>query len=138
MSDLWYKNGLQFGCQQCGRCCAGEPGYVWVNEPEIASIASELGLSILQFEMTFVRTIPRLGKSLLEFENGDCSLLDPETGSCRVYHSRPRQCRTWPFWSRNLDSPNSWKKTAKFCPGCNRGPLHSCEEIEQARKKMEI
>ncbi len=138
MSEPWYKNGLQFECQQCGRCCGGEPGYVWVFDDDIRKIAAELGLASQRFEEAFVRVVPGLGKSLVEFENGDCCLLDPETRGCQVYLSRPIQCRTWPFWERNIDSPNSWKITAKFCPGCNKGPLFSQEQIEAAEKEIQI
>jgi Fe-S-cluster containining protein len=30
----WFKDGLRFECQRCGRCCRGEPGVVWVNKQE--------------------------------------------------------------------------------------------------------
>ena len=138
MSEPWYKAGLQFQCKQCGRCCTGEPGYVWVSDGEIAKIAREVGLNQDQFESTFIRTVPGLGRTIIEFENGDCALFNPDTRGCRVYESRPIQCQTWPFWQRNIDSANSWKKTAKFCPGCNRGPLFSQEQIEAQERKIEI
>ena len=32
----WYKDGLGFQCTQCGDCCTGAPGYVWINAAEIA------------------------------------------------------------------------------------------------------
>ena len=68
---------------------------------------------------------------LIEFANGDCVLYDPETRGCRVYRARPVQCRTWPFWSNNIDLPNSWKKTAEFCKGCDnpKGRLYTVDEI---------
>ena len=138
MSERWYTSGLQFQCKQCGRCCTGEPGYVWVSEAEIEQIAAELGFDRLQFEAVFVRTISGLGKSLVEFEQGDCCLFDPVKRTCQVYESRPVQCRSWPFWKRNIETANSWKKTAKFCPGCNRGPLFSQEQIDEQEKKIEI
>ena len=31
--QAWYSEGLRFECTQCGACCSGEPGYVWVDEP---------------------------------------------------------------------------------------------------------
>ena len=33
----WYAAGLRFFCTQCGDCCSGAPGFVWVNEEEIAA-----------------------------------------------------------------------------------------------------
>lgn len=138
MSGPWYQNGLRFQCTQCGRCCSGEPGYVWVREEDITRIAAEIGLSRPQFESTFVRTVRGMGKSLREFENGDCCLLDEEKRTCRVYQSRPVQCRTWPFWKRNIESPGDWAQAAKSCPGINRGPLFPLEEIENEEGKIEI
>ncbi|WP_211435994.1 YkgJ family cysteine cluster protein [Candidatus Kuenenia stuttgartiensis] len=41
----WYKKGLQFECQQCGKCCRGEPGVVWVNDKEIKDISRFLGIT---------------------------------------------------------------------------------------------
>ena len=29
--------GLRFECTQCGDCCTGAPGYVWVNKAEISA-----------------------------------------------------------------------------------------------------
>ena len=37
----WYADGLQFECTQCGDCCTGAPGYVWVNKSEIEALAAE-------------------------------------------------------------------------------------------------
>ena len=36
----WYHEGLSFTCSQCGDCCTGAPGYVWVNNEEIAALAA--------------------------------------------------------------------------------------------------
>ena len=41
--EPWYKDGLKFKCTQCGDCCTGAPGYVWVNQAEVEGIAAELG-----------------------------------------------------------------------------------------------
>jgi Fe-S-cluster containining protein len=35
---------LNFTCTQCGNCCSGEPGYVWVTKEEIRRIAEFLSL----------------------------------------------------------------------------------------------
>lgn len=133
----WYREGLQFGCRQCGRCCIGEPGYVWVNGDEIAAMSDRLGLPEGMFAANFVRNVGKR-KSLVELPNGDCIFFDHEIRGCKVYDARPAQCRTWPFWDCNLDSVSSWKKTAKFCPGCNKGEVHSLEEIEVKRKQIEM
>lgn len=134
--ELWYKDGLKFECRQCGRCCGGAPGYVWVTDEEIVAIATELKYARAEFESKFVYSVGKR-KSLKEMGNYDCILFNSETQKCRLYGVRPMQCRTWPFWNQNIDLPNSWKKTAKFCPGCNRGPIHTLEEIEEQRKALE-
>ncbi|MBQ8285494.1 MAG: YkgJ family cysteine cluster protein [Thermoguttaceae bacterium] len=135
--EPWYRDGLRFGCKQCGGCCGGEPGYVWVTEEEIAAMAKELGFSKFEFENAFVRLIRGKKKSLIERSNGDCVLFDEKKRGCTVYKSRPVQCRTWPFWDQNIDRPSSWEKTAKFCRGCNNpdGKLYTLEEIEEERGK---
>lgn len=136
-STRWYNKGLRFGCRQCGGCCGGAPGYVWVTNEEIAEMAKELGLSAAQFTNTFVRLIHGRKKSLIEHSNGDCVLLDPDKRQCLVYKSRPVQCRTWPFWDSNLDRPGSWKRAAKSCKGCDNpvGKLYTLEEIEELREQ---
>lgn len=134
----WYADGLKFECTQCGRCCGGAPGFVWVNAAEIAAMAAEKGIeSIADFERQFVRKVG-VRKSLTEFENGDCVFLDPQTRGCTVYGSRPRQCRTWPFWDSNLASPEDWEQTCEVCPGSGKGKLYNLESIENQRKVMHI
>ncbi|MBR6388169.1 MAG: YkgJ family cysteine cluster protein [Thermoguttaceae bacterium] len=133
----WYKDGLRFGCRQCGGCCGGAPGFVWVTNEEIGAMAKELGMSTATFTDAFVRLVRGRKKSLKEHANGDCVLLNPTTKRCMVYQSRPTQCRTWPFWESNLDRPSSWKRAAKGCKGCDNpeGKLYTLEEIEEERAK---
>jgi Fe-S-cluster containining protein len=135
-SELWYQEGLRFSCKACGRCCCGEPGYVWITTEEINQIAKKLGISAIRFEKAFVWTVQGNKRSLREFPNGDCVLLNEKSRGCKVYEDRPVQCRTWPFWTQNIDSRKSWEKTAKFCPGCNQGKMYSLEEIEEQKNKM--
>ena len=45
ISTKWYAAGLHFGCEVCGRCCAGPgEGYIWATRPEIELIAAALEL----------------------------------------------------------------------------------------------
>ena len=53
----WYHAGLKFQCCQCGDCCTGAPGYVWVNKEEIEKLASLLNLEIAEFERRYVRQV---------------------------------------------------------------------------------
>jgi len=128
MSDQpWYHAGLQFACVQCGGCCTGEPGYVWVNRHEIAALAAALRLDPEQFQERYVRRVGSR-RCLLELANGDCVFFDRRQG-CQVYAVRPEQCRAWPFWTSNLASPAAWNDMCSRCPGGNRGPRISLEEI---------
>ncbi len=133
----WYRDGLQFECSQCGDCCSGDPGYVWVAENEIAAMSDQLGLEIDAFEKTFVRQVGR-DKSLIEYPDGDCSLLDPQTRKCSVYDSRPTQCRTWPFWDSNLKNRKAWRATCEVCPGAGTGQIHTFADIETSRKRKSV
>lgn len=124
----WFQKGLRFECTQCGDCCTGAPGYVWVNHEEIDALAKELGLSTADFEQKYVRRVG-IRKSLIEYANGDCVFFDPTARKCTVYNARPRQCRTWPFWDSNVKSPDAWKQTCQVCPGSGKGKLHAVEQI---------
>ena len=129
MSDkVWFHKGLRFECTGCGDCCTGAPGFVWVNGDEIRALAASIGLSVEEFEATYVRKIG-VRRSLIEYDNGDCVLFDPERRQCLAYDARPRQCRTWPFWESTAGTPEDWEETCGECPGCGKGPLFSPEEI---------
>ena len=134
---VWYSEGLRFECTQCGACCSGEPGYVWVDEAEISAMADEMKMSVDAFEHKFVRDLG-YDKSLLEYPDGDCILLDPDTRKCTVYESRPIQCRTWPFWDSTLKKKKDWKETCEACPGAGKGKLYTFEQIEVARKEKSV
>lgn len=133
----WYQDGLRFECTQCGACCSGEPGYVWVSETEIEALAQHLGLELDVFQRRFIREVGS-GKSLIEYPGGDCILLDPVTRNCTVYEARPVQCRTWPFWDSNLTKRKNWRETCEVCPGAGEGQLYTLEEIEFARKQKSV
>jgi Fe-S-cluster containining protein len=133
-SELWYADGLAFACTQCGNCCSGAPGYVWITVPELAQIAKHLGLTTRAFDARHVRRVGRR-RSLLEKAGGDCEFLvrDPNGKTrCSIHPVRPRQCRTWPFWKSNVERPEAWNATARDCPGIGQGPHHSLPVIQQA------
>jgi uncharacterized protein len=125
----WYHAGLRFQCAQCGSCCTGAPGYVWVNKAEIAALTAALKLDVEAFEKRYVRRVG-MRKSLIEFPNGDCVFFHGESRTCQVYEIRPRQCRTWPFWSSNLATPAAWEGMCENCPGGNRGRLVPLRKIQ--------
>ena len=132
--EAWYSDGLRFECTQCGDCCSGSEGYVWVNQEEIDGMANRIGMDSAAFEERFVKRVG-VRRSLKERPGGDCVLLDPQTRKCTAYEERPRQCKTWPFWQSNIRTPEAWAEAAQACPGCNKGDLVPLEQIvEQAAK----
>ncbi len=141
----WYQDGLKFSCSQCGDCCTGAPGYVWVTKAEIEALASEVAGPDVEmteelveaFEKKYVRRVG-IRRSLVEFPNGDCVFFDNQTRKCQVYNARPRQCRTWPFWESNLRSTAAWQATCEVCPGSGQGKLYQLEEIEAQRKQVHV
>jgi len=134
MAKPWYHEGLRFTCTQCGDCCTGDPGNVWVDDAEVAAMAERVGLCEAEFRKQYCRKV-RNRWSLVEVNNGDCVFFDPQNRSCQVYDLRPKQCGTWPFWSSNLQSPEDWEATCRFCPGSGQGKLHTLEEIVVQRNR---
>lgn len=131
----WYANGLRFQCTQCGDCCSGSPGYVWVVNEEIAALAAELQLEVEEFEAKYVRKVG-VRKSLIEYPHGDCVFLKDR--KCTVYNARPRQCRTWPFWDSNLRSPETWEQTCEVCPGSGKGQIVPLGEILRQKAIVKV
>ncbi|VTS07139.1 YkgJ family cysteine cluster protein [Tuwongella immobilis] len=136
MSEPWYQDGLQFECTQCGKCCTGEPGYVWVSEAEIAAIAEFLKIDPAEVLAVHTRRAPR-GRTIREKINGDCIYFEAGKG-CTIYEVRPAQCRTWPFWESNLRTPADWQRTMESCPGSGQGQLISAEEITARLKVIRL
>lgn len=132
----WFADGLRFECTQCGHCCTGEPGYVWVTLDEIAALAAKVGMDVATFTEQNVKVVGRR-RTLRERANGDCVLYNAAVG-CVAYEVRPRQCRTWPFWKRNLATPADWKATCDFCPGAGTGPLFTEEEIVRQSEVIRV
>jgi uncharacterized protein len=136
----WYADGLKFTCQQCGNCCTGGPGFVWISDEEVRRLAQHLGQSEKAVREQYCRRVT--GRwSLKEHRNTrgehDCIFLreQPNGGrrTCSVYAARPLQCRTWPFWSENLASQTVWNHSARRCAGMNQGKTWTAAQIEALR-----
>jgi Fe-S-cluster containining protein len=136
MAEPWYRDGLRFRCTMCGNCCTGAPGFVWVNDEELAAIAAHLGEPLHEVRARFSREVNGQ-RSLRERPNGDCVFWDREKG-CTVYPARPRQCRTWPFWKSNVQTPEAWERTRQTCPGSGQGELVAAEEITRRLKVIRL
>jgi Fe-S-cluster containining protein len=127
----FYSDGLQFECTQCGKCCTGAPGFVYLSDFDEARISEFLNVHEQSFLREYTRTVTIFGerrRSLTERPNYDCVFWKK---TCTIYPVRPYQCRSYPFWKRNLVSNREWLKVGSKCPGIDRGRLHSAEEIER-------
>jgi len=133
----WYAPGLSFACTQCGNCCSGSPGFVWVTDEEVGAIAELLDKPVGEIRLMHTRPA-RGGTSLTEFANGDCTFFDPQSRRCRVYQARPQQCRTWPFWESNLSSPDAWEQTRSVCPGAGQGDFVPLERIQSLAAEVRL
>jgi uncharacterized protein len=148
---VWYAQGLRFSCTQCGNCCTGPPGFVWITKKEIRKLAEHLQITPGEVVEQYCRkTMGRF--SLKEKRNPahggyDCIFMreqpaphsDGKTISqplrtCGIYPVRPTQCRTFPFWTTNLASQKRWEETAQRCPGIGQGPVVPLKQIETARR----
>jgi len=116
------KEGYRFSfdenaCSVCsGRCCTGEPGYIWVRPDEIRGIAAFLDMDIEDFKKTYLfKEGYRFSIKEAKKENScECLFFDSKNLGCTIYHVRPNQCRTFPFWDYFLKHP---QKAGEECPG---------------------
>jgi len=156
-TNPWYTAGLRFACTQCGNCCTGGPGYVWISKEEVTRLADFLKLSPRQVLSRYCRKIGQrwsLKERRMPNGNYDCVFLEelpaPEASkgkqlapgdriplkrrSCAIYPVRPLQCRTWPFWDTNLSDSKKWDFASRKCPGMNNGTrTFTKEQIESLR-----
>lgn len=126
----WYQDGLRFKCTECGQCCTGAPGAVWISDEEISNLCQLLNLDKETLETKYLRRIS--GRWALQERNPnyDCVFLDGK--KCTVYQARPLQCRTFPFWPGSVQSPEAWKHAATYCEGINEeAPIVPFEEIQK-------
>jgi Fe-S-cluster containining protein len=137
MKEPWYKDGLRFKCTGCGQCCTGFPGYVWIDEAEIAEMAKFLNISMDTFIEKYTRKVGDAFSLIEDPTNYDCVFL--EERKCRVYGARPHQCRAFPWWPDNLKTKKEWKEAAKHCEGIEHpdAPLITLEQIHSAMKGEE-
>ena len=145
--DPWYRHGLAFTCTQCGNCCTGGPGYVWISDAEVGRLAEHLGVPREEVVRKYCRKIgDRVSLKERRTEGGlyDCVFLTTSvqrlpdgstrtTRGCSIYAVRPLQCRTWPFWDGLLASEGAWERASRSCPGMNGGKRYTLKQIEALR-----
>lgn len=131
----WYKDGLNFACNGCGKCCSGPPGYIWISQEEMAAIAERLNLPIREFQQKYTRYVHgkySLREKTTDHQTFDCVFLSGK--KCTIYDLRPKQCRTFPWWPGVLESKETWDETASYCEGITSdAPVVTFNEIETVR-----
>jgi len=130
----FFAQGLRFSCIRCSACCRFESGFVYLSEKDTSLLAVALKINKMEFTEFYCRWIPSengdIQLSLKEKPNYDCVFWVQDKG-CSVYEARPLQCRAFPFWLSVLNDRNSWKSTARACPGMDKGTLHQEDSIRE-------
>lgn len=126
----WYKEGLKFGCTQCGKCCTGGPGAVWISSSEAQAIAAHLEVTTDHFYHHYCRKLN--GKWALQEKGAQYDCIFLQAKACAIYPVRPLQCQTFPFWPGTLSSSQAWQEAAHYCEGIRAdAPLIPLACIEQ-------
>lgn len=136
----WYKEGLRFKCTECGKCCTGTSGFVWVNEKEIKGMAEALQIDVPLFKRKYLRSRDNryaLVEKKTPSGEYDCIFLSDK--KCQVYQARPVQCRTFPWWPEHLQSKEGWDHAALECEGINdQAPVIPYEEIQKGLEALYV
>jgi uncharacterized protein len=133
MSNHWYREGIKFKCQACGRCCLGFPGYVWLTSEDIKKISKHVKMTEKNFLEKYARNIYGL-ISLKEMKAPTYECIFFENNKCKIYPVRPVQCRNYPFWPQLLTSKETWEKNVKsVCPG-----THATDSISYSKEAIHI
>lgn len=129
MGDPWFKEGLRFKCTECGKCCTGSPGYVYLSQTDLSKLAEHFKLSEEVFTKEYTRVVDGQLALIDRPQSDACVFLKEE--KCSVYTARPTQCKTFPWWLHTLRSKKSWNEAAKDCEGINHpdAPIISGVEI---------
>jgi Fe-S-cluster containining protein len=127
---LWIEEkGLQFKCTECGACCTGAPGYVWITKEDIQRLSKHLQIEEKELKEKYCRLVNGKYSLKEDLKTFDCIFL--KNNKCSLYNARPKQCRTYPFWNEVIKNKKSWDEEVNFCPGINHkdGKFFSKEEI---------
>ncbi len=134
MKDF-YKNGLCFSCTNCSKCCRFEGGAVLLSKEDLTRLAKWANLTEEQFEKAYCRWLEGSDGlkylCLREKSNCDCIFWDSRINGCEAYEARPEQCRTYPFWSKILESEENWNAEKNSCPAIGTGQLITPSEIKK-------
>jgi hypothetical protein len=123
--SYFFDEGLQFTCRQCGACCTGAPGTIYVAADEIQLIAKALNLSVTSFTADYLSPY-KDSYTIREDHEGRCLFYNE---GCAIYRYRPVQCRAFPFWFDNVRSKKRWQEIVGQCPGIGQGRHFTKAEI---------
>lgn len=115
--EPWFQDGLKFKCTECGQCCTGSPGYVYLSKSDLIRLAAHFEISEKEFSKKYTRYVDGQYALLEDPINYDCVFL--KDNKCTAYEVRPVQCKTFPWWVHNLKEPKDWEQAAKRCEGIN-------------------
>jgi len=115
--SYFFDKGIRFACLQCGACCTGNSGIVYIDSDQINLIARHLNLTPTELIATRL-TAFQAGFTARENSHGACVFYH---NGCSIYPVRPLQCRSFPFWFNLLRSEKSWQTVRDHCPGIGRG-----------------
>lgn len=113
----WFDDGLKFKCTGCGDCCTGTPGYVYLSQTDLTTLAAHFQMNEEAFLQKYCRYIDGQYALLEKGSQYDCIFFQDK--KCSVYEARPIQCKTFPWWIHNLRKPKDWEEAAKRCEGIN-------------------
>ena len=121
----------------CGHCCTGEPGFVWVDDADLAALAEHRGETIEQVRGLYTRGTPR-GRTLREKTNGDCVFYDKTGRLHRLSGSAAAVPHLAVLGEQRRRSPEAWQATCEVCPGAGQGELIPAEEITRRLKIIRL
>lgn len=127
-----YTENLKFKCAQCKNCCCLKGGVVLLSKTDLEKLCKWAELTKEQFTEVYCRKLENAdGKTYLclkDKNKTECIFWNKEKG-CEAYSARPVQCRTYPFWTKIIESKSSWEAEKNFCPGINEGNEIPQEEV---------
>ncbi|MBP7652342.1 YkgJ family cysteine cluster protein [Candidatus Dependentiae bacterium] len=110
---------IQFNCIQCGNCCSGATGYVWLTDTEQKNISDFLGIPLKDFKKKYTKK-ENLKTTLIEIKKNEsdyrCIFLT-EKNKCLIYDCRPHQCKTYPYWKKIIQDDSYLDYVKNDCPG---------------------
>lgn len=104
------QNLEEFVCRRCNQCCL-QPGYVYLREGEVESMARHLDMDVYAFTDRYADVLDRR-QLVLKKKDGEACIFLTNLG-CAVHPVKPRQCQEFPLIWRT-------QKSFDYCEGLRR------------------